>query len=65
MKKIWHNVPHRFSEYIPISIMSFQEMSQITNKGIALLVYTPLKDLEEGIEYLSSARSQQLRKLNP
>lgn len=40
---------------VPVSVMSFQEMSHIHNKGVVLLVYAALKDLEEGIKYLFSA----------
>lgn len=53
------------SEYIPISITGFQEMSQVSNKDMGLLVYTSLEDSKEGIKYLCSASSQPFRKLNP
>lgn len=51
-KDSWHSFPPWVSEDVPIGIVGFQEMSQINNKGIVLLVYTSLKDLEKGIKYL-------------
>lgn len=56
-KDTWHSSPPRIlgSLMVPVSVVSFQEMSHIRNKGVVLLVYPALKDLEEGMKHLFSA----------
>ena len=55
MKKLLGTAVPVDSLLVPVSVTSFQEMSHIHNKGVVLLVYAALKDLEEGIKYLFSA----------
>lgn len=55
MKKILGTAVPTDSLLVPVSVLHFQEMSHIHNKGVVLLVYAALEDLEEGIKYLFPA----------